>query len=73
MEKETKKTLLNLLSSANEKGINETAFYKLNDIEDLLYYLMSNEEYNKDIVEMQIAVKAQIALMAIKEQNKNIK
>lgn len=73
MEKETKKTLLNLLSSANEKGINETAFYKLNDIEDLLYYLMSNEEYNKDIVEMQIAVKAQIALMTIKEQNKNIK
>ena len=73
MEKETKKTLLNLLTLANEKGINETAFYKLNDIEDLLYYLMSNEEYNKDIVEMQIAVKAQIALMAIKEQNKNQK
>lgn len=73
MEKETKKTLLNLLTLANEKGINETVFYKLNDIEDLLYYLMSNEEYNKDIVEMQIAVKSQIALMAIKEQNKNQK
>ena len=73
MEKETKKTLLNLLTIANEKGINETAFYKLNDIEDLLFYIMSNEEYNKDVVEMQIAVKAQIALMAIKEQNKNIK
>lgn len=73
MEKETQKTLLNLLTLANEKGINDTAFYKLNDIEDLLYYIMSNEEYNKEIVEMQIAVKAQIAVMAIKEQNKNIK
>lgn len=73
MEKETKKTLLNLLTLANEKGINETAFYKLYDIEDLLYYIMSNEEYNKDVIEMQIAVKAQIAVMAIKEQNKNIK
>lgn len=73
MEKETKKTLLNLLTLANEKGVNKTAFYKLNDIEDLLYYLMSNEEYNKDIVEMQIAVKAQIAVMAIKEQNNNKK
>lgn len=73
MEKETKKTLLNLLKIANEKGVNETAFYKLNDIEDLLYYLMQNEEYNKDIIEMLIAVKAQIALMAIKEQNKNQK
>lgn len=73
MEKETKKTLLNLLTLANKKGINETVFYKLNDIEDLLYYLMSNEEYNKDIVEMQIAVKAQIAVMAIKEQNNNKK
>lgn len=73
MEKETKKTLLNLLTLANKKGINETIFYKLNDIEDLLYYLMSNEEYNKDIVEMQIAVKAQIAVMAIKEQNNNKK
>lgn len=62
-----------MLTLANEKGINETVFYKLNDIEDLLYYLMSNEEYNKDIVEMQIAVKSQIALMAIKEQNKNQK
>jgi hypothetical protein len=73
MEKETKKTLLNLLTIANEKGINETTFYKLNDIEDLLYYLMTNEEYNKDVVEMQIAVKAQIAVMAIKEQNNNKK
>ena len=73
MEKETKKTLLNLLTLANEKGVNETAFYKLNDIEDLLFYLMQNEEYNKDIIEMQIAVKAQIAVMALKEQNNNKK
>lgn len=29
MEKETKKTLLNLLTLANKKGVNETAFYKL--------------------------------------------
>ncbi len=34
---------------------------------------MSNEDYNKDVVEMQIAVKAQIAVMAIKEQNNNKK
>ena len=73
MEKETKKTLLNLLKFANEKGINETVFYKLNDIEDLLYYLMQNEEYDKDIIEMLIAVKAQIAVMALKEQNNNKK
>lgn len=43
MEKETKKTLLKLLKFANEKGINETTFYKLNDIEDLLFYIMSCE------------------------------
>lgn len=62
MDNEVKKTLLNLLKTANEKGIkNDATFYKLTDIEHLLYYQMEQDEYNTNVVEMLIAVKAILA------------